>query len=366
LKGLFVLIALGALLLIPTSNFAFAQVTDIYFSQEPSPSLDEVFSGTPGSNTVTQLTSGGFVRIDDVEIDPIAGKLWWNNWVVPGAGSPLEGIYSSNLDGTGQVQVTGAAESSGSNGFASGLHGIVLDPANQHIFFTRGVSYANPGEVSRVNMDGTGYTQLDAAQNDAWFVHGIELSGGTVYWGEPGVFPGIFGGAVNSMDTAGAGKATLVPWTSGQGRSIAVDSAKGLLFYSAFGSPGSGGEIYVLDLNNIPGGAILEVSDLATGIPDIELDTANMLIYWTDFARGEIRSASYDATGTIGPHTVEISGLTNPFGLALAFGQDVVAGEMLPIDNAALMLAGIQSISLMIPIVVTAAGIGFVLIRRKF
>ena len=92
-----------------------------------------------------------------------------------------------------------------------------------------------------------------------------------------------------------------------------------------------------------------------------------MIIYWTDFTRGEIRSASYDPAGNLSPPTIELAGLSNPFGLALAFAQQqAVAGEILPIESTSLLLVGAQSITLMIPIAVTAAGIGFVLIRRKF
>ena len=291
------------------------------------------------------------------------------------AGSPshltLEGIYSSNLDGTGQVQVTSGTESN-TGGFASGLHKMVLDPANQKVFFTRGVSYANPifgssGEVSSVNMDGTGYTQLNI-NSDNWFPSGIERSGTTLYFGDPGVFINTLGGAVNSMMTDGSSPvANLVPHTAGEGRSHALDSAKGLLFYSAFdtGALGmSGGAIFVYDVVN-GGPAVQLLADPNTGFPDIELDTANMRLYWTDNVNGRIDSASYDAAGNLGAVTTEIGNLQNPFGLALAFGQETVAGEIIPLDNAALMLAGIQSISLMIPIVVTAAGIGFVVIRRK-
>jgi len=44
-----------------------------------------------------------------------------------------------------------------------------------------------------------------------------------------------------------------------------------------------------------------------------------------------------------------------------------VGGTLIPIDTTALLLAGVQSISMwMIPIIVAAVGIGFVLVRRKF
>ncbi len=372
MNSLFIFLALGALLLIPTTNFAFAQVTDFYWSAG-APNKD-IFTADAATTTVSQVTSGGFVRIDDVELDPLANKLWWNNWVVPPGATPTEGIYSSNVDGSGQVQVTTGTESNGANGFASGLHGIVLDPSNQVVFFTRGVSYANPalpfgtgGEVSRVNMDGSGYAMLNV-QSDNWFPSGIERSGNTLYFGDPGVFVNTLGGAVNSMMTDGtAPVSNLVPHTDGHGRSLAYDSAKGLLFYSSFDvqSPSTGGNIFVYDVVN--GGAAVNVlADPQTGIPDIELDTANMIIYWTDYARGEIRSASYDAAGNLSPPTTEISNLINPFGLALAFADEVVGGEFLPLDNTALLLAGLQSSAIwMLPVLAGVAGVGAFYIKSR-
>lgn len=44
---------------------------------------------------------------------------------------------------------------------------------------------------------------------------------------------------------------------------------------------------------------------------------------------------------------------------------NAVGGEIIPIETAALLLAGTQSVSWMIPILLFAAGIGLVLVRRK-
>jgi hypothetical protein len=375
LKGLFVLIALCALLLIPTTNFAFAQVSDFYWSSG-SPNRD-VFTADAATKTVSPVTNGGFSRIGDVELDPLANKVWWNNWVIPSGQTPTEGIWNSNPDGSAQTQITGAAQSSSQGGFGSGHHGLVLDPANQKVFFTRGVSYdqgppAFCGEVSVVDMTGLNYMQLNSPGAESWFPSGIDLVGNTLYWGQPGVLScGAGDGVVNSMDTSGGMimPSLVAPSFNGDGRSIAVDSAKGLLFYSShdISSPGTGGAIYVYDLVN--GGLPTQVLlDPQTGIPDIELDTANMILYWTDYARGEIRSASYDAAGTLGQITTEIANQPNAFGLALAFEEEpkVVGGEFLSIDNTALMLAGIQSLSVwMIPTLAGIAGAGFYLVKLR-
>jgi hypothetical protein len=373
LKGIFVLIALGALLLIPTTNFAFAQVSDFYWNSD-TPTGDEVFTADAATKTVSQVTGGGFSRINDVEYDQTASKVWWNNWT-PGTPSATEGIYSSNVDGSGQVQVLSGLQNSCAPGTSNpaGLHGIVLDPANSDVYFTRGVSYANcgGGEVSVIGMNGAGYTILDGTPGgDSWFPSGIELDSATstLYWGNPGLITGFAGdGSINSMTTAGAGHVyNIVPHTTGEGRSLALDAANGLIFYSSHDSlsPGTGGAIWVYDIGL--GAATLEISDPGTGIPDVELDTANMIIYWTDYARDEIRSASYDASGSIGPHTVEISGVLNPYGLALAFEDVVVGGESLSLDSRALLLAGMSAnLSIIVPIVAGIAGVGAYYIRSK-
>jgi len=368
----------GFLLLIPTTSFAFAQVTDFYWSEDTATG-DEISTADAVTKSKSQVTSGGFGRIGDVEIDPLAAKLWWNNWT-PGSinAGPLEGIYTSNLNGGSQVQVTGGTESNAQFGFASGHHGIVLDPANQDVFFTRGVSYSqgftdsgeDGGEVSKVKTNGLGYTRLDSF-GESWFPSGIELdrSTNTLYWGSPGIISATADGAVNSMDTNGGDKIFfLVAHTDGDGRSLAGDFGKDLLFYSSFAdsNPSSGGGIFVYDLN-AGGPPTTILNDPTTGIPDIEVDPVNMRIYWTDYGRGEIRSASYDVNGSLGPITTEIDNLLNPFGLALAFAQEQqVAGELLSLDTSALMIAGLASMSVwMIPTVLGLAGAGVYLVKFR-
>jgi len=351
-------------IVLTTTSPAYAQVTNFFWSEDDG--TGEIFTADSAGQNVVQVTSGGFARIDEVEIDPLAGRLWWNNWV-PGTPAASEGLYESNLDGSVQVQMPGLLSSCG--GFPSGLTGIVLDPVTQRLFYTRGVSYDNcpNGEVSRVNMDGTGYIQLDSAGGDSWHPDGIELSGNTVFWGNAGVLVGPAGGPVNSMDTNGGNQQiNQLPHIIGHGRSLALDAVNGLLFYSSHEpfDRGLNGGIFVF-----AGGVSTQVlNDPTTGIPDVELDTANMRIYWTDYANGLIRSASYDAAGNLGPIITEVSNLINPYGLALDLqpGQQPIGGTLVPIDTTALLLASVQSISMwMIPVVVAGIVIGVFVIKRR-
>lgn len=282
-----------------------------------------------GANPVvlaTQGASGGQLwRVCDVELDQARQVIYFNNW---NSGAPVtdEGIYRTSLNGTGQVLFTTA--NSAGTGFDSGLHRISIDPANGDVYFTRGVSYANSNgpEVSRVNVTGGGYTQLYGAPGDGWFTSGLDLdpATGDVYWGDSGVIYNPPAGAANVMDNNGANPTELVPWGggNGQGRSLAFDGSVGLqgtLFYSAWTTAGGvfngpqngGGGIWSLDINS---GVVTQLlNDPTTGIPDIEVDTIDQRLYWTDYVRGEIRSFKYDGTDM----RTEISGLLNPFGLAI-------------------------------------------------
>lgn len=311
-RVLLVLVALisGLLALVGAPNVGAAgpsSVVQIYWSDSGTVNR----ANPDGTNSM--VLAAGFARIDDVELDQVANKLYWNNWQPPPPGSPAEGIYQSDLNGANQILLTSA--SSNAPGNASGLHGIDVDGANGVVYFTRGVSYANVNgaEVSKVNTNGTGYTKLIGANGVTWFPSGIVVDGpnGLVYWGDPGVINFPPNGAVNVMTTAGAGPATLVPWNPGDGRSLAQDG--NLIFFSSFlpGSPFLGGAIHVHDLSNNTTAMIY--ADPNTGIPDIEVDPSAMRVYFTDYANGTISSVDYTGANKMD----HIVGLQNPFGLDL-------------------------------------------------
>jgi hypothetical protein len=288
-------------------------------------------SAPDGSDNVVLATlaaSGApLFRVTDVEIDQARDALYFTNWI---SGSPSgdEAIYRTDLSGAGQVLFSSASSSPG--GFASGLHRLAVDPANGDVYFARAVSYANPNEISKVDVSGGGYTQLIGA-TEGWFYSGLALdnAGGNVYFGDGGIvlIPPI-NGSLNVMTKAGAAAAVLVPngLGNGMGKTVAFDSgygAAGTAFYSGwlicdiFLGPGcGGGDIFAYDVAS--GAVTLIYSDAVTGIPDIEVDPYNQRIYWTDYVRGEIRSANYDGSGL----AIEVSGLDSPFGLALEFGDN--------------------------------------------
>lgn len=316
---------IGVALLTTLAGAAQAGVVNIYWSDNGN-----VNRANPGGANQLNLAAG-FTRVDDVEIDQGAGLAFWNNWIVSPIGGPPgpqpgagEGIYRSNLVGAGQVQILGGpAVPATPTGFWSGMHGLSLDTAAQSVYFTRGVSYGNRpcpvgacGEVSRINYAGLNYAQLTGdTLGQTWFPHGIavDVGGNTIYWGEPGVIGNPPNGAVNTMPLAGGPGAAILPHTNGQGRSIALDLSKNLLFFSAFDpqNPAMGGGIWVLDL--LTGMLQQIVNNPVTGYPDIEVDPIAMRLYATDYANGQILSWDYMGMN----QQLEIANLTNPFGLAL-------------------------------------------------
>ena len=284
----------------------------------------------------TAASGGPLYRVTDVEIDQARDALYFTNWHSGTSNNPDEAIYRTDLNGAGQIQFSSASSSATG---ASGLHRLAVDPANGDVYFARGVSYANPDEVSRVDVTGGGYTQLIGA-TDGWFYSGVALDdvNGLVYFGDGGFIwgVGVIDGSLNVMTKAGAAPAVLVPHGAGpplfgmggMGKTVAFDpnfGPMGTAFYSGWlindiyqgpGDLGTTGEIYAYDVAS--GVSTLIYSDPAHGIPDIEVDTDTQRIYWTDYVRGEIRSANYDGSGP----AVEVSGLLNPFGLALGFEVD--------------------------------------------
>jgi hypothetical protein len=274
-----------------------------------------------GTDAITLVS--GLETIGDVEVDAINGHLYFNYWLRPGnggVGDALEGLWRSDLDGGGAGLWSDASNTC--SGFASGSHGNALDVTNGVVYFTRGVSYAdcNGAEISKINFDGTGYTRLNGPGQDGWFLEGVDVdvANGKVYWGSPGVILGALDGAVNVVNTDGTAAAKVVGHTDGLGRAIALDAATGTIFFTAstIFNPAAGGQIWKVNTDGT-GLAQLPIAGL-TGVPDIEVDSEQQRIWFTDFGNGTIQSANFDGTDVV----IEFAGLDYPLGLALEFETD--------------------------------------------
>ncbi len=113
------------------------------------------------------------------------------------------------------------------------------------------------------------------------------------------------------------GGGQLQPHTDGLGRGFALDPASQQIFLTSHTptSPASGGGLWVYDI--VEDRLTQLISDPETGYWDVELDLAAQRVYWTDYGRGQVRSAKFDGTDV----QIVLGGLTNPYGLTLEFAE---------------------------------------------
>ena len=296
---------------------ASSAVAKVYWTDRDNTTLS-VTDVSSGQTQVLATNTGFRHRLQDVDLDTTTGVLYFADWGrvgPPGGGGSINQV---NTDGTGLATVFNTGD---------GVHQLALDETNQVIYFTRAVSYDNH-EVSVVDYAGSNYAALligagGIGIGPGWFPSGLALDpvNSRLYWGDPGFFNLFPGGSVNTMTTGGAGQIDLTPHVTGRGRGFALDQASQTIFLTAhdFRSPGSGGGIFTYDIVNDD--EILLIDDPGTGYWDIEIDPIGKRIWWTDYGRGQIRSAKFDGSDV----QIELSGLTNPYGLALELEVEVEA-----------------------------------------
>ena len=279
-------------------------------------------SVTDLSNNVTQVLAQNFARLQDVDLDASTGILYFADWgpFIGNSGT----INQVNTDGTGLAAVCAAGT------LGDAVHQLALDPVNSQIYFTRAVSYDNH-EVSRVNYGPgcVGHTVSFLAGGfgggPGWFPSGLahDPVNDILYWGDIGVLPFPPNGSVNQMTAStlavGPLPTQLTPHVVGRGRGMALDQASGTIFLTAHdpGSPGTGGAVFAYDIALGTETQIIG-PDPNTGYWDIEIGSSGQRIWYTAYGTGEIRSANFDGSDV----QVELSGLSNPYGLALEQDSD--------------------------------------------
>lgn len=281
------------------------QVVRVYYTERNNATLS-VKDLISGSTQVLVPSTGG--RLQDVDLDSSTGVLYFADWGPVGPPGGQGSISQVLTDGSGLAPVFLTGD---------GVHQLALDTAGQLIYFTRAVSYDNH-EISVVNYAGGGYSALLGPASfggPGWFPSGLALDAANslLYWGDIGVIFNPPNGSVNSMTTAGVAPTQLTPHVTGRGRGFALDAASGTIFLTSHDplSPGTGGAIHSYDIGTNT--ESLLISDPGTGYWDVEIDPVAQRIWYTDVGRGEIRSAMFDGTDVV----TEVSGLDNPYGLAL-------------------------------------------------
>ena len=298
------LVAIGAMAgsLLAASPASAAGPTAFFWTDRDNATLNR----TDSTGATQQLVAPTGGRLQDVDLDAGASTLYFSDWGPVGSPGGEGSIDRVNTDGTGLSQVFGTRD---------GVHQLALDQAGDRIFFSQGVSYETH-EVSVVNDDGTGYTPLfgpHPSGGQGHFPSGLALDApnASVYWGDIGVIGGPPRGSVNVMNTDGTGQTELTPHVDGRGRGYALHD--GIIYLTAHSpqGPAAGGGIFTYDIASDVETQIL--SDSTTGFWDIEVDPFGERIYFTSYGAGTIESAALDGSD----RRVEVSGLTNPYGLAL-------------------------------------------------
>ena len=300
-KNILVSVVLSSVLV--AAQTATAVVTDVYWTDRDNGTLSVT---NVGSAATTVLVTGGD-RFQDVDLDTSTNTLYYADW---GSGSGGQGsVNKVQTDGSGQGVVLGTGDA---------VHQLALDPANNRIYFTRAVGY-DGREISRVDTNGANYTQLITGSSGVgfgYFYSGLALDSANndLYWGDIGVASnGPPDGSVNRMTTTGASPTQLTPHVNGRGRGMALDAATQTLFYTSHNvmTPTAGGGLFSYDIVNDIETQLIDDPD--TGYWDIEIDTTAQRLWWADAGRGQIRSSDFDGLNVV----VELTGLTNPYGVAL-------------------------------------------------
>ena len=302
-RKLLAVIAVLAGTLVATES-AMAEVSRVYWTDRDNATLS-VTDLSSGQTQVLVPGTGG--RLQDVDLDSTTGILFFADWGPVGFPGSQGSINQVNRDGTGLATVFNTGD---------GVHQLALDQVNQLIYFTRAVSY-DDHEVSVVDYAGGNNTVFLSGGfgGPGWFPSGLALDpvNSLLYWGDIGVLNFPLNGSVNRMTTAGAAQTQLTPHVNGRGRGYALDQASQTIFFTSHDpqSPSRGGGLFSYDIAS--GIETLLIDDPGTGYWDIEIDPVDQRIWWVDYGRGQIHSANFDGTDVV----IELSDLTNPYGLAL-------------------------------------------------
>ena len=309
------------------TEYARAAVSNVYWTDRDNATL----SVTAIGGGTTQLASG-FSRLQDVDLDLNTNTLYFTDWgpVGPPGGQGTINRIQTNGSGLSTVLNTGDA-----------VHQVELDPANSRLYFTRAVSYDNR-EISRVDYSGANYTVLQQGTNTnpwGWFQSALALdsANGLLYWGDIGIISNPPDGSVNVMNINGSSPTQLTPHVNGRGRAFAMDAASQTIFLTAHDpvTPSANGEIFAYDIVNNTETTIVP-NNPTSGYWDIQIDPYSQRIWWTAYSLGQVLSSKFDGSDI----QVELTGLSNPYGLALEFVPEPSSFVLVAIGLSATVALG--------------------------
>ncbi len=131
------------------------------------------WSNLDGSGAELLFNAGAPGMVQDLTLDPAAGKIYASNW--SGAPGPIGKIQRANLDGSGLEDVVTAIR--------NGPVGLGVDHAGGKIYWAKFNFDEEPARIQRANLDGSD-VELVVIDVDADSL-ALDLQSGKVCWTEP-------------------------------------------------------------------------------------------------------------------------------------------------------------------------------------
>ena len=334
--------------------------------------------GYPTTGGAFDTGFNGFTDVFVSKLDSGLTSLLASTFI---GGGNFEGAFAIALDGSGNVFVAGLAQTgypttggAFDTGFNGGFSDAFVSKLNSGLTSLLASTFIGGGgfdEVNAIALDGSGNV----------FVAGIAESGFPTTGGafDTGFNGGIRDAFVSKLNN---GLTSLLASTfiGGGGldgaNAIALDGSGNVLVagFAASGFPTTGGAF-----QGTNGGSIdVFVSKLDSGLTSLLASTfiggsgsdeANAIALdgsGNVFVAGRAQTGYPTTSGAFqetngGNSDPFVSHITKDLGASIAVG-----GTMIPIDTTALLLAGVQSISMwMIPVVAAGIGIGIFVIKRR-
>lgn len=175
--------------------------------------------------------------------------------------------------------------------YAEDAQGIVLDPANEHVYWTEGGDVGKSA-VRRANLDGTEVTTLVSEPADRIDHIDLDVDGGKMYWtalrySSPS--------AIQRANLDGTHVEDVVSSTStdiGNPGGIAVDTANGFVYWN----DRAGGHFRGVRRATLDGDDIAELYTDVRSPSGMALDASNGHLYFTDFALDKIKRINSDGS----------------------------------------------------------------------
>ena len=203
-------------------------------------------------------------------------------------------IRRANLDGSDRVDIVTTTAQVG---------GIALDLENEKLYWTEGIFFLTGREwlsfvakVRRANLDGSGAEDIIVQIQDTVLIFGIalDLTNEKLYWTEFG--SGGSGSRIRRANLDGSETEVIVESSASVAWGVALDVGNGKLYWTE-NEAGTSGKLRRANLDGSGEEDIVEKAAAQFG--GIALDLADKRLYWAEFGGGyaSIKRANLDGSG---------------------------------------------------------------------